>query len=456
MPSFAHKPDARTLVETYLPRQLEKPLTHEQRRILKLTPLLRLCEEGHMKPEELARLLRDQEVVYGARDDRREEEPEDQESRRQPAAPTPDKWTDLLAAAEFERAWAQSFVWARWVGGRHDVEQYRRGTIGSTFLNEQGAYDFVTAPSRRLFTRWQLERAGVPIIGHQASLVSLHSHSEKKPMMPTPSLEELQATDAVWDSSLVPGHGLCDLHEAVVHFDPPGRELTSRCYTSYPGRPRGDFVWHYPNYIGDSTTFHGSVVDELACLSETVSEYYPWTRNQAAQFILTDGMPFITPVPFEFGVGSGVQPDHILLKPEHWISADTVRTVYLFARREWAALSDRRKRDKRGLGAPAYRVFTFVQERDDQYRGHWTWVGLFEQWKAKVAAAEGEEAQKYAGLQHGIWKNDNPQDPPRKTSGDFRGVYMEASRALGKMSGLMGPINRRPPRKPKEDRTSEA
>ncbi len=273
------------------------------------------------------------------------------------------------------------------------VVEFRDKVLGSRWLTEDEAHEFLASYAARFFTFKQFSDWKIPIVGHTSKLVQ-YDHGLDK--------DEID-------------------HRATLRVDPPGITKTVRYAFRRKGDPdttrcvlRGErFIsqaivppnqrgvlaggmptvvrktahktYTYPRYL-----WPGSVVDNLYDLAEALADAFDWPgRDSAAWFILTGKAPEVRPIDARWktkGGASYLNPQwRIRLTIPPWLPEKEVLQAY---RRMWGMILE-------GTGLPKtstpLEVARFVWERE-RLNGYERppWTTLFEQWNEEYPGARFE------------------------------------------------------------------
>jgi len=250
------------------------------------------------------------------------------------------------------------------------VVQFREQALQDRTLTPDEADAFVQSWALRYFSRSELESWGVPFVGHQAMI------------------EERE--------------GDVSAGELIVRLriDPPGviyeKRLPHPNAWNGPATLRrvageGGLAWRFSGarYIVNTGATNlpvesGSVAAELRDVAAFLCTRYPWTRWDAARFVLTRQAP---PVDFIFGnVGKasigGLAYPVIQVAAFPWVPAEVVTSVYRSYQREVRGDQSR----TRLAGERAFAVYRFVEERDIMSDEDLGWGKLLEEWNRTCPA----------------------------------------------------------------------
>jgi hypothetical protein len=242
-----------------------------------------------------------------------------------------------LHPSEARRASAYSELVARTGAQMHSVKRVREQILGSSLLALPDAISLLQSPVARQFPRWLLEREGVPLVGHTATLV-----------------EQSPDDDGLQPILIQPGDVIL---KAATRHPPDYKTL------EYPDAEGGIGVTSYVRF---------SVVDEIAQAARALESALPWTQVQAVGFLLCGMVPSIQPlrVSYRHTIGP-IEHATVTIRVEPWVSAQTVEAAYRRVQKELLG------RENRPLVGRGLDVLSFCLSRPDR-----SWEQLKVEWNS--------------------------------------------------------------------------
>ncbi len=210
----------------------------------------------------------------------------------------PDKQiTPTLEEAESRRANAMMLYWAKNAACEQEVCSFRKRVLNHQLLTRQEARQFLASPMLSVFSQHEIEKAGVPILGHAARW----------------KRKGVERVDT----------GFC--WHLVVEVESAAIEMSYDRITTGPI----EHLW-YPGIDDWGTAaevWPQSVMHDLLRASESIAERYGWVKGQAPMFILTGIMPLTHALTFTID-HDALGRQSIIMTIEPWVTKKTVMRAY--------------------------------------------------------------------------------------------------------------------------------
>jgi hypothetical protein len=247
-----------------------------------------------------------------------------------------------LSGAEGERSKVMARVFARLARKSEPVIDFRKRYVGQGALTESEAVAFLNSPAYQLMSGDQIESAGMPIVGLQASKGRF-------------SVELATLRDgSQFGAAFQPLHCRWGAQERVLGIRLP----TLQHSTEIPwSRLKVRLGSREPLEV---KFLPGSVIHELEGLADYLAWEFWWPKSEALAFALTDSAPPSRGIYADVRDRAaliGVHQARVTLEIQPWVSAAVVRRVYQHARR-WVFGGP-----YRGLSAESLTFYDFCAER---------------------------------------------------------------------------------------------
>lgn len=298
-----------------------------------------------------------------------------------------------LGQYEKEKAEALSEALALGAARRPAVVAFRKDVLGGV-ISPNEAHAFVNSPAVRSFSRRLFERWGIPLVGHEATVV--RTDKDVKGFRWGPDFSDfIKVGFRPWidrfvsiyvdppgvEKSILYGPGDINVPEEVhvdehIFFrendevDEFVREVPEKV-VRYPWEDRIHVVRALPN----------SLLDELLGLSNALTDVYGWRQEDALWFVLTGQTPRINSVEVGASLLTGHESSppvwNVTLNVSPWVSADTVKGIYeqILRQIKGGDVSKGEIKELRKL-----RVFRFVTEQKKNLGECPSWQTLFDLW----------------------------------------------------------------------------
>jgi len=135
--------------------------------------------------------------------------------------------------------------------------------------------------------------------------------------------------------------------------------------------------------------------DELGYCILDLTHEYPWTFEQAGEFLARGEPPFVSPIDREIRGKSHAACDHcrITISVDPRVSAGVVQSIFLEAKQR--LLGKRGKRGNRGPKLSSLKMYCFVQQVKRE--GIWSgWADLAQQWNKRLPEDSRESPEECA------------------------------------------------------------
>lgn len=314
---------------------------------------------------------------------------------------------DLLTPKERECANQVTVYLATLLAGMPSVRDFRTKFLDKGMLNEQQCDDFIRSPASRFLTGDDFERLGLSASNCGASVISWRIGFVETQN----AYERTGHQDTVFDR-VDPRQEIQKFYTTRLKIDPEKRArkrligVDEESLLWIPFLPLDTFQDRQDETF--PRMFPTSVADELAGIAESLSHAFPWQVWELCLFILTGKIAQLSPVrvtsmPTSLAAAKQSKVDHehgfltrlvfgkpfrgsISINAEPWISAESIRNVYLSCQqevnieREIKASADGKKAARPAQHwLPQGRLIEYVMEgvmssNDDQR--HWGWENL--------------------------------------------------------------------------------
>jgi len=209
----------------------------------------------------------------------------------------------ILEGAEGRRANVMMLYWAKNAACEREVRSFRERVLNNRLLNRQEAYAFLESPMLGVFSHREIEKVGVPVVGHMARW----------------KRKDMERVDTGFYWHLVMEVGLPAIE---MRYDQITTESLEHLW--YPGEDgwrRAVDVWPQ------------SVMQDLLRTSEGLAERYGWGKGQAPMFILTDIVPLTHALSYAID-HDALGRQTITMTIEPWVTKGTVLRAYHHAQQK--------------------------------------------------------------------------------------------------------------------------
>ncbi len=278
-----------------------------------------------------------------------------------------------VGSREKKRARAFAAYSTRILNAREDVRSFRADYLEGRVLRVEEAFEFLESPALRLFSADFLKSIEIPILGHEARIVSARS----SPFGDVP------------DHQILVDFGASGIR-AVARYAPHWVKETNYDIPTVrvcgykdpqqqqqPEPPLGKWPLEYPGKFGVKAEVYvwpQTVLDDLRHRSLNLSKTLGWEVGEVAWLLLTGQAPYLlNPLKIRLNY-TPLKPATVHMEIAAWLPAETVAEKLRDMQREILTV---------GVGKPSERgldVCIFVEENIQDAEPESVWPSLCRKW----------------------------------------------------------------------------